>query len=130
VLKPVGPLLLEVWPSVSCRRPSFALCTSRTNRSSGTWTLVATVGYTPTGYDSIDRYHRPQIFKTWIDIAVTGFPEPVAQTRECFALSHDIALVAGSGHRVTLWETTLDTNGAGDLNERVYVAVQRTGVLS
>jgi hypothetical protein len=44
------------------------------------------------GHDIMDRYHWPQIFKIWIDIAVTGFPEPVTQTREFFALSRDIAL--------------------------------------
>jgi ABC-type branched-subunit amino acid transport system substrate-binding protein len=51
-------------------------------------------------------------------IPVTGFPEPVAQTREFFALSRDIARRSGAGQRVTLWEATLDANGAGELNDR------------
>ena len=53
-----------------------------------------------------------------LDIAVTGFPGPVAQTREFFALSRDIAPKAGTGYRATLWETTLDAHGAGKLNHR------------
>jgi ABC-type branched-subunit amino acid transport system substrate-binding protein len=53
-----------------------------------------------------------------LDIAVTGFPGPVTQTREFFALSRDIAPRAGTGHRATLWETTLDAHGAGNLNDR------------
>jgi ABC-type branched-subunit amino acid transport system substrate-binding protein len=53
-----------------------------------------------------------------LDAAVAGFPEPVAQTREFFALSRDVAPRAGTGHRAALWETTLDAHGAGNLNDR------------
>lgn len=53
-----------------------------------------------------------------LDFAVTGFPRPVTQTREFFALSRDIAPKAGTGHRATLWEATLDAHGAGGLNDR------------
>ena len=53
-----------------------------------------------------------------LNAAVTGFPEPVAQTREFFALSRNVAPQASRAPRVALWEATLDTYGARDLNER------------
>lgn len=49
---------------------------------------------------------------------ITGFPWPVTQTRDFFARLLQAAPAAGAGYRVSLWETTLDTDGAGELNER------------
>ena len=53
-----------------------------------------------------------------LEAAVTGFPYPAAQTRTFFATSRDVAPVAGSGHRATAWEATLDRYGARELNSR------------
>lgn len=50
--------------------------------------------------------------------AVTGFPYPATQTRTFFAASLDAASEAGSGHRATAWEATLDAYGARELNVR------------
>lgn len=48
---------------------------------------------------------------------VTGFPYPVTQTREYYGrfLQSD---PNGDGPRATLWDPTLRSNGAGDLNDR------------
>jgi ABC-type branched-subunit amino acid transport system substrate-binding protein len=47
---------------------------------------------------------------------VTGFPYPVAQTREFLNACRHIAPVAGSGYRAMLWEGGIDDGDAGDLN--------------
>jgi ABC-type branched-subunit amino acid transport system substrate-binding protein len=53
-----------------------------------------------------------------LDAAVTGLPEPVAQTRDFYTASRDIAPNAGTGFRAALWEATLDAYGARELNTR------------
>lgn len=49
---------------------------------------------------------------------VTGFPEPVAQTRSFYDASQDIAPRSGTGYRAALWEATARAHGAGELNDR------------
>lgn len=49
---------------------------------------------------------------------VSGFPDPVTQTRAFWAALHQAAPQLGSGYRVALWEATLDTGGARELNGR------------
>lgn len=53
-----------------------------------------------------------------LDLMVTGFPDPAAQTREFFSLSGEAAPNLGSGMRATAWEPTLDAYGARELNAR------------
>jgi ABC-type branched-subunit amino acid transport system substrate-binding protein len=49
---------------------------------------------------------------------VTGYPDPMSQTREFYYASRQAAPLAGSGHRAALWEATLDAYGARELNAR------------
>jgi ABC-type branched-subunit amino acid transport system substrate-binding protein len=49
---------------------------------------------------------------------VTGYPDPMSQTREFYYAARQAAPVAGSGHRAALWESTLDAYGARELNAR------------
>lgn len=49
---------------------------------------------------------------------VTGFPDTAAQTRDFYLASRRAAPGAGSGHRAALWEATLDSYGARELNAR------------
>lgn len=53
-----------------------------------------------------------------LDVPVTGFPDAAAQTRAFFAAARGVAPQAGSGHRATAWEATLDSYGARELNSR------------
>jgi ABC-type branched-subunit amino acid transport system substrate-binding protein len=53
-----------------------------------------------------------------LEVAVTGFPDPVAQTRTFLDASRSMAPGAGSGHRAMAWEATLDAYGARELNSR------------
>jgi ABC-type branched-subunit amino acid transport system substrate-binding protein len=53
-----------------------------------------------------------------LEVAVTGFPYPATQTRTFFDASRSLAPRAGSGHRATAWEATLDAYGARELNAR------------
>ncbi|WMT91724.1 ABC transporter substrate-binding protein [Pelagibacterium sp. H642] len=53
-----------------------------------------------------------------LELMVTGFPDPAAQTREFFIQSSRAAPVLGSGMRATAWEPTLDAYGARELNAR------------
>ena len=53
-----------------------------------------------------------------LDLMVTGFPDPAAQTREFFVQSSDAAPALGAGMRATAWEPTLDAYGARELNAR------------
>jgi len=53
-----------------------------------------------------------------LDLMVTGFPYPEAQTRAFFTQSAQAAPVLGSGMRATAWEPTLDAYGARELNAR------------
>lgn len=53
-----------------------------------------------------------------LDLMVTGFPDPAAQTREFFMQSSAVAPVLGSGMRAIAWEPTLDAYGARELNAR------------
>jgi ABC-type branched-subunit amino acid transport system substrate-binding protein len=55
-----------------------------------------------------------------LEAAVSGFPDTVTQTRTFYAASRNTALGSGSGHRVALWEATLEGHGAEALNERFY----------
>ena len=49
---------------------------------------------------------------------VTGFPDPVTQTRSFLGRLPEVAPNAGAMYRATLWETTLDAYGARELNSR------------
>jgi len=60
-----------------------------------------------------------------LEAEVTGFPDPVAQTRTFYAASRNAALGAGTGHRAALWEARLDAYGARELNQRF---VERWGM--
>lgn len=53
-----------------------------------------------------------------LDLMVTGFPDPAAQTREFFVQSSEAAPNLGSGMRATAWEPTIDAYGARELNAR------------
>lgn len=53
-----------------------------------------------------------------LDVVVTGFPYPEAQTRAFYDASRDAAPELGSGHRASAWEATLDAYGARELNAR------------
>ncbi|MAN76778.1 MAG: hypothetical protein CML24_06200 [Rhizobiales bacterium] len=53
-----------------------------------------------------------------LEIMVTGFPDPAAQTRAFFMQSAELAPYLGSGMRATAWEPTLDAYGARELNAR------------
>src|SRR5690606_23639156 len=53
-----------------------------------------------------------------LNVVVTGFPYPEAQTRAFYDASHDAASELGSGHRASAWEATLDAYGARELNAR------------
>ena len=52
-----------------------------------------------------------------LDFPVSGFPFPIMQTREFLTRLRQVAPRAGTGHRAALWETTLETNGADELND-------------
>lgn len=52
------------------------------------------------------------------DIPVTGYPDPIAQTRTFYVASRNASARAGSGHRAALWEATMDSYGARELNAR------------
>lgn len=49
---------------------------------------------------------------------VTGFPDPTTQTRTFLAASRNGAPTAGSGYRASLWEATIDSYGAREINQR------------
>lgn len=49
---------------------------------------------------------------------VVGYPDPVTQTRDFFFRFQQVASGAEAGYRATLWETTLQEHGAGELNDR------------
>lgn len=53
-----------------------------------------------------------------LNVVVTGFPYPEAQTRAFYDASRDTASELGSGHRASAWEATLDAYGARELNAR------------
>lgn len=53
-----------------------------------------------------------------VQVEVTGFPYPEAQTRAFYAASRDAAPRLGAGHRASAWEATLDAYGARELNAR------------
>jgi len=53
-----------------------------------------------------------------LELMVTGFPYPEAQTRTFYAASREAAPVLGTGHRISAWEATLDAYGARELNAR------------
>ncbi len=53
-----------------------------------------------------------------LDVVVTGFPYPEAQTRAFYDASRDAAPRLGAGHRASAWEATLDAYGARELNAR------------
>lgn len=53
-----------------------------------------------------------------LEAMVTGFPDPLAQTREFFAQSSQAAPNLGSAMRAIAWEPTLDAYGARELNAR------------
>ena len=53
-----------------------------------------------------------------LDVVVTGFPYPEAQTRTFYDASRDAAPTLGAGHRASAWEATLDAYGARELNAR------------
>ncbi|HZJ10481.1 MAG TPA: ABC transporter substrate-binding protein, partial [Trueperaceae bacterium] len=57
-----------------------------------------------------------------LDVMVTGFPYPEAQTRTFYAASREAAPTLGTGHRVSAWEATLDAYGARELNARYRAA--------
>lgn len=52
------------------------------------------------------------------DIPVSGYPDPVAQTRTFYAASRNASARAGSGYRAALFEATIDKYGARELNSR------------
>jgi quinoprotein dehydrogenase-associated probable ABC transporter substrate-binding protein len=49
---------------------------------------------------------------------VVAFPDPIAQTRNFFIALRLTAPRAGAGYRAALWETSLQSGGAGELNAR------------
>lgn len=53
-----------------------------------------------------------------LNIPVTGFPDPVSQTRLFFNSLISAAPKAAAGYRAMLWETTLEASGARGLGER------------
>ena len=53
-----------------------------------------------------------------LNVMVTGFPHPEAQTRAFLAASAQAAPVLGAGMRTLAWEPTLDAYGARELNAR------------
>lgn len=53
-----------------------------------------------------------------LDLMVTGFPYPEAETRTFYAASREAAPNLGTGHRISSWEATLDAYGARELNAR------------
>lgn len=66
-----------------------------------------------TQLDLLSRYQA-----AGLTAPVTGFPDPMAQTRDFYFASRQAAPVAGSGYRAALWEATLDAYGARELNAR------------
>lgn len=58
--------------------------------------------------------------KSGLEAMVTGFPDPVTQTREFLATAREQAPATTSGRRLVLWEASLDAYGARELNERFY----------
>lgn len=53
-----------------------------------------------------------------LELMVTGFPYPEAETRTFYAASREAAPTLGTGHRISSWEATLDAYGARELNAR------------
>jgi len=53
-----------------------------------------------------------------LDLMVTGFPYPEAQTRAFFEQSRQAAPKLGAGMRALAWEPTIDAYGARELNAR------------
>jgi ABC-type branched-subunit amino acid transport system substrate-binding protein len=55
-----------------------------------------------------------------LTFAVTGFPDPVTQTRDFLVASREVARQGTPHYRAALWEATLTPNGARVLNERFF----------
>lgn len=55
---------------------------------------------------------------TKLEAPVAAFPDPVTQTRDYYGAVAFQAPRFGSGHRVSLWDTTLNAHGAGELNDQ------------
>jgi ABC-type branched-subunit amino acid transport system substrate-binding protein len=55
-----------------------------------------------------------------LEFAVTGFPDPVTQTRDFLIASKEVARQDTPPYRVALWEATLEPHGAHTLNERFF----------
>ncbi len=53
-----------------------------------------------------------------LEVPITGFPEPAAQTRDFYFAAARAAPRQGAGYRAALWEATLDAYGARELNAR------------
>ena len=49
---------------------------------------------------------------------VAGYPDPASQLRDFYFAAKQAAPVFGSGYRAALWEATLDSYGARELNAR------------
>lgn len=53
-----------------------------------------------------------------LNIPITGFPYPVAQTRDFYIATKASAPKLGTWHRASTWEARLDAYGARELNSR------------
>lgn len=55
-----------------------------------------------------------------LEFAVTGFPDPVTQTRDFLIASKEVARQGTPHYHAALWEATLEPHGARALNERFF----------
>lgn len=53
-----------------------------------------------------------------VEAQVTGFPDPITQTRAYLEASREAAPTLGTGYRAALWEAKIDAYGARELNGR------------
>lgn len=53
-----------------------------------------------------------------LELAVAPFPDPVTQTRDFLAAANFRYSATGMDERAALWDTTLEANGAAELNAR------------
>jgi branched-chain amino acid transport system substrate-binding protein len=59
-----------------------------------------------------------QVETAQVDIAAVPFPDPIGQTRDYVWAIRQTSPSYTPEHRIQLWETTLEDNGAADFNQR------------
>ncbi len=97
--------------STTLEQPSYLGEIDRARRAGADAILVLL-----NGVDQFAFLGQVQIAQT--DVAVVPFPDPIGQTRDYILAIRQTAPEYTPPHRIQLWETTLEANGADDFNQR------------